>query len=227
MNLYGGTREPLLDLLSLAALDELEHGADGMGPSAYAAQYLQKPHDDSSSMFKRAWFERRWTTLPESFDAMVVALDASFKEGDSSDYAAIQIWGSLNADRYLIEQWRKRAGFHDTANALREIRERYPFAKVLVEEAANGHAVLDALKREVPGIFAVKPEGGKMSRAATVEPICAAGAVVLPATAPWVNAWIDEITAFPNAKNDDQVDAMVYSLRQLQRNKRALLSSRW
>lgn len=214
-----GPGVPLLELLSAEALDRL---LVDMGPSAFAAQYMQKPQDDSASMFKRDWFTRRWTELPDKFDRVVISLDASFKEGDSSDYAVIQVWGALKGDRYLIDQWRRRAGFHDTSNALRAMRERFLFAKVVVEEAANGHAVVDMLKREMPGIIAVKPEGGKSSRAATVEPICAAGSIVLPEIAPWVPTWIDEVTSFgPNAKHDDQVDAMVYALRELQQSSAA------
>lgn len=217
VEIWRDTRElgqPLLELLSASALDAL---LLDMGPAAFAAQYQQRPHDDSSSMFKRDWFARRWTVLPEKFDRVVITLDASFKAGKSSDFAVIQVWGALGADRYLIEQWRKRAGFFDTTNALREIRQRYPLAKVVIEEAANGHAIFDALKREMPGIVVVPPEGGKFARAATVEGICASGAVILPANAPWVVAWIDEVSTFsPASKNDDQVDAMVYALRELQ-----------
>ncbi len=217
--------EPIGGMLDASALAIVE---GEVGPSTWAAQYLQKPHDDSSSMFKRGWFERRWTNLPDRFDAMAISLDASLKEGDSSDFAVIQVWGARGADRYLIEQWRKRAGYMETAAALREIRDRYPFGKVLVESAANGVAVFDALKREVPGIFEVKPIGGKVARAFTVEPICASGVVLLPEHAPWVNAWIDEVTTFgPDAKHDDQVDAMVYSLRELQMKNSARLAARW
>ncbi len=206
--------DPLLSLLGVTALRAL---LLDMGPSAFAAQYLQRPQSDSSSMFKREWFKRRWTILPDRFDRAVITLDANFKEGDKSDYAVIQVWGAHGGDRYLVEQWRKRAGYMDTTAALREIRTRYPMLKVLVEEAANGYAIVDALKREMPGITTVKPEGSKFARASTVEGICASGAVVLPEHATWVPAFIDEVVMFgPNAKNDDQVDAMVYGLRDLQ-----------
>lgn len=208
-----------------AARAQLEHE---LGPAAFAAQFKQRPHDDSSSMFKRAWFGRTWTELPERFDRMVIAMDSSFKAGPNNDYAVIQVWGALKADRYLVEQWRKQAGYLETKNALREIRERYPFAKILIEEASNGTGIIDELRREFPGIVPVLPKGGKMTRAATVEPICASGALVLPEHAPWRNKFIDEVTIFgPDAKHDDQVDAMVYALREMQIGNLAKLASRW
>ena len=205
--------EPLVSLLSTEALDRLRLE---LGSAAYSAQYLQKPHDDTNAMFPRKAFERRWTELPDKPQRTVIALDASFKESASSDWAVLQCWQSKGSDRVLVEQWRKQAGFVDTLNALRAMQKRYPFAKVLIEAGANGHAVFDQFKREVPGVFEVKPEGGKTARAASVQAIVESGAVVLPANAPWVDDWIDEVSAFPAVKHDDQADAMVYALRELQ-----------
>lgn len=214
--------QPIVDLLDAAALHRLEH--DELGPTAFAAQYLQRPHDDSTAMFKRAWLERRWTELPGEFDRMVVMLDASFKESKGADYAVIQAWGAKGGDRFLLDQWRKQAGYVETTDMLRSFAARYPFAKILVEEAANGHAVIDQLSREFPGVVGIRAgDGGgggmkgKQGRAASVQAIVASGAIVLPERAPWVGAWLDEVCGFPGGtKNDDQVDAMVYALRDLQ-----------
>lgn len=204
--------EPLFSLLGRDALDRLKQE---LGSAAFAAQYQQSPRDEEAAMFKRAWLERRWTELPD-LDRTVIALDASFKESSSADFAVIQAWGSKGGDRYLLEQWRKQAGFSATKEALAAMASRYPFAKIVVEEGANGHAIVDALSRELPAIVPVKPEGGKLARAASVQAIVESGALVLPQHAPWLEAWLDEVTGFPNVKNDDQTDAMVYALRALQ-----------
>jgi len=45
----------------------------------------------------------------------------------------------------------------------------------LVEDKANGPAVLQSLKHEITGLKEVNPEGGKMSRAAAVSPEVEAG----------------------------------------------------
>lgn len=207
--------EPLFALLGTDALSRLK--AD-MGSATFSAQYQQKPHDEESAMFKRSWFERTWRTLPERFDQTVIALDATFKEAKGSDFAVVSVWGALGADRYLIDQWRKRAGFSETLTALRAMQARHPMAKVLVEAAANGHAILEQLQREVPGVFPVKPDGGKVARAASITAICESGAVVLPENAPWREAWVEEVCTFPGGKHDDQLDAAVYALRALQQS---------
>jgi predicted phage terminase large subunit-like protein len=87
------------------------------------------------------------------------------------------------------------------------------FAK-LIEDKANGSAVIQVLSREIPGILPVNPEGGKVARAAAVSPLIEAGNAYLPHPqyAPWVNDFIEECAAFPNGTHDDQVDAMTQAL---------------
>ena len=97
-----------------------------------------------------------------------------------------------------------------TAQAIRALSARYPDAGAkLVEDKANGPAVIQSLKHEITGLIEVNPEGGKMSRAAAVSPEAEAGNWYLPhpAVAPWVAGFIEECASFPNGAHDDQVDA--------------------
>jgi predicted phage terminase large subunit-like protein len=227
MEVWRDTRAPgvpIVDLLDNASLAQLELD---LGPAAFSAQYRQKPQDTSSGVFSANWLTRRW--LPDdrgaepACDRQVITVDASFKAGKDSDYAVVQRWGTRGRDRFLLEQWREQAGFMATAAAVKEMAARHPLAKVLIEEAANGHAIIDQLKREIAGVVAIKPrqsggasDNSKKARAMSVQGIVASGAVVLPGHLPWVDTWVAEVKGFPAVKNDDQVDAMVYALRELQ-----------
>ena len=77
----------------------------------------------------------------------------------------------------------------------------------LIEDKANGSAVIQMLPHEMAGLIAVNPEGGKVARAAAVSPLIEAGNVYLPHPqfAPWVDEFIEECAAFPNGAHDDQV----------------------
>ena len=86
-----------------------------------------------------------------------------------------------------------------------------------MEEAANGPAVIAALRSEVPGIVAVRPRGSKEARLHAVSPDIEAGNVYLPSGAPWVHDYIEELVAFPSGANDDQVDATNQALERLTR----------
>ena len=63
----------------------------------------------------------------------------------------------------------------------------------------------------------VNPEGGKLARAHAISPQVESGNIYLPhpAIAPWVETFIEEAAAFPNGRNDDQVDAMTQALNRL------------
>jgi predicted phage terminase large subunit-like protein len=79
--------------------------------------------------------------------------------------------------------------------------------QTVVEDKANGPAVIEDLQATLSGLIAVNPEGGKEARAAVMEPQVEAGEWFLPDGASWVESFVDEYAVFPNGKYDDQVDA--------------------
>jgi predicted phage terminase large subunit-like protein len=130
-----------------------------------------------------------------------------------------QVWGAIGADRYLLDQVRGRLDFPATVAAVLDLSARWPDAALkLVEDKANGPAVIATLTHQIAGLVAVNPEGGKAARASAVSPQIEAGNVYLPAPviAPWVTDFIEECTAFPTGAHDDQVDAMTQALLRLQ-----------
>jgi predicted phage terminase large subunit-like protein len=87
----------------------------------------------------------------------------------------------------------------------------------LIEDAANGPAVSQILRKTVPGIELVTPLGGKVARANASGVYHSSGNVLLPQPehAPWVRAYIEEHTSFPFGANDDQVDAQSQAINHL------------
>ena len=76
---------------------------------------------------------------------------------------------------------------------------------VLIEDAANGPAVCQLLRRQVPGLIAIPPKGSKVSRAHAVAPLVEAGQVRFHRRS---ESLIEELLAFsPRGGVDDQVDA--------------------
>jgi predicted phage terminase large subunit-like protein len=94
---------------------------------------------------------------------------------------------------------------------------------VLIEDKANGTAVIQSLAHEVPGVIAVTPLDGKISRAHAIAPRMEAGNVYLPHpdfkpysySKPWVYDFIEEFAAFPKGRHDDDVDATTQALARL------------
>jgi predicted phage terminase large subunit-like protein len=174
----------------------------------WAAQYQQRPSPEDGSIFQRAWFDYRYPGTFAKGARLSLSIDSSLKEGADKDFTVIQCWAQESMARYLLlDQVRLRMGFTDQVAAIQVMFAKHAgIRQLLIEDKANGTAIIDTLKRMLPGVKGVDPRGGKMARAAAVSPLWAAGNVWLPERAPWVAGFVEEHITFPASKNDDQVD---------------------
>ncbi|MCD8295541.1 MAG: phage terminase large subunit [Clostridia bacterium] len=181
-----------------------------VGSYDWASLFQQRPAPAEGGMFKRGYW-KYYKQLPGKFEQIVQSWDCTFKDKKESDYVVGQVWGKVGADRYLIDQVRGKMSFTETIQAMRQLTAKYPKAyRKLIENKANGPAVMDVLKHEISGLVSVEPEGGKVVRANAVLPAVEAGNVYLPdpTIAPWILDFVEEFVVFPNGAHDDQVDAM-------------------
>lgn len=194
------------------------------GPRTWAALYQGHPSPADGDIFKRHWWQW-WTETPSLSGRIIQSWDLTFKGDDARtkrrdgdlDYVVGQVWVKHDADCYLLDQVRGRWGFTETVAQIHALHARWPqTSATLIEDKANGPAVIDSLRHHIPGVVPVTPQGGKQSRAAAVEPFVAAGNVHLPAGATWARELVEEAAAFPNATHDDQVDALTQALTYLQ-----------
>lgn len=202
------------DLFSKEALESIKKA---VGSYWWASLYQQRPSPVEGGIFKRNWWQY-YRSVPDRFDEIIQSWDMTFKDTKTADFVVGQVWGRKGANKYLLDQVRDRMDFPATIQAVRTLSAKWPQAKVkLVEDKANGPAVIATLKKEISGLIPVEPQGSKESRAWAVSPEVEAGNVYLPdpSIAPWVHDFIEECAAFPNSANDDQVDAMSQALIRL------------
>lgn len=202
---------------------EIEAAKLALRSYGFAGQYQQRPSPMEGGIFKRGWW-KFYKEPPARFDEMLQSWDCSFKSASTSDYVVGQVWGRVGGEFYLLDQVRDRMDFTETLQAVRALTAKWPKARSkLIEDKANGQAVIDALKREIPGIIPVTPKESKEARAMAVQPFMEAGNVYLPdpSIAPWIHDFIEECAAFPNAAHDDQVDAMTQALNRLAQRRKA------
>lgn len=62
------------------------------------------------------------------------------------------------------------------------------------------------LKANFPGVIEINPEGGKVARMFAAAPEWRAGDWYVDRNAAWTEPFIEQITMFPNARNDDMAD---------------------
>ncbi|PFT73134.1 terminase, partial [Bacillus thuringiensis] len=180
-------------------------------PSSFNSLYQGRPTAAEGNLLKRAWWQY-YDTLPKMVHT-IMSIDATFKDEADSDFVCIQVWGKNGADMYLIDNLKARMNFPTTLQAIRNMVRKHPKAHAkLVEDKANGPAIISMLKNEIGGMIPVNPQGGKVARVNAVSPYIESGNVYVPRQAPWVHDFVEECASFPNGKNDDQTDAMSQAL---------------
>ena len=156
-------------------------------------------------------------------DDYLASWDCGFKKTAGSDFVCGTTWARLKGKRahgVLIDRSYGRMSFTDTVQGVKDQVVKWPrTSRVLVEEAANGFAVVDFLQGQIPGLKGITPEGGKISRANAVQGMFEAGQVWFPhpAVFPWVYHTLAEMLKFPKGANDDQVDSITQALIALKR----------
>lgn len=194
--------------------EQIEMLRRSLGSYGFSGQMQQRPSPAEGGMLKRQWW-KEYSAIPADLDDTIISWDLAFKETTGSDFVVGQVWGKKGASMYLLDQVRDRMDFPATLRAVESLAAKWPAALTkLVEDKANGPAVIATLKAKIPGLIAVEPRGSKEARASAVSPAIEAGNVHLPAPslAYWVHDFIEECAAFPKGANDDQVDAMTQAL---------------
>ncbi|HKV91710.1 MAG TPA: phage terminase large subunit [Candidatus Angelobacter sp.] len=189
----------------------------GMGSWAFNGQYQQSPAPLDGGIIKRQWV-RFYRHMPEKFDFMVQSWDCTFSGGTDNDFVAGQVW-ARSGGRYFMLPYRAydRLDFGPTMAAIKSCHAKFPRAHaILIEDKANGPAIISELQKEIGGVIAVNPEGGKLARAQAMAPLWEAGSIELPDPqvfdAPWIEDYLHNICAFPKAAHDDDVDATSQAL---------------
>lgn len=199
------------------------------GSRTWTSLYQGRPSPGEGDILKRDWWRFYSTPMwlerndgsritADMDTEVIMSWDLAFKDTSVSDYVCGQVWMRRGADAYLLDQVHGRFDFVATCREFRAMAARWPQATLkLVEDKANGPAVIAALRRTVAGIVPEEPQGSKESRASAISPLVEAGNVWLPAPelAPWVHGLVEECAAFPQGAHDDQVDALTQALNRL------------
>jgi predicted phage terminase large subunit-like protein len=147
-------------------------------------------------------------SLPDRFDRTIVSADCTFKDIKTADKVAIVSVGVKGRKRFVLNVI--NAHLDSTATEEEILRQREihkPVSATLVEDKANGSAVIKRLKQTIPGVIAINPEGGKVSRVQAMAPEWQAGDWYVPRNAAWIEPFLTQLLMFPAARNDDMVDA--------------------
>lgn len=223
---------------SLANLQRIRRDT---GTRNFEALYQGRPQPAEGGMFKRHWW-RYWkernthlapvaikrpdapteyiepVEIPMVWDRSAQSWDMTFKDTKDGSFVVGLVGKVSGTSLYITDYYRQRSTFTETINALETMTHRNPDVDAkLIEEKANGAAVIDTLKHSIAGLIPVQTDGSKEARAHAATPYVEAGNVYLPhpSLAPWVEDFIAELASFPTGKYDDQVDTASQLIRYL------------
>lgn len=213
--------------------------ARALGSHRAAGQMQQRPSAREGEILKRHWWrfydpklfrDERLRDRRPKFRMVVQSVDTPLKDKESNDLVALQAWGVVGADRYLLDL---RKGHMNYSQAKRAILEQARYVRTLykgvghyclIENAGYGVELIAELKREMTGVTKISrgADGDKIMRAESASGDLESGNCFLPGyrlgvdefsmpdearTPADIVSFIDSCAMFPNAKHDDDVDA--------------------
>jgi phage terminase large subunit-like protein len=164
-------------------------------PQIWAGRYQQRPTASGGGMFKFAnW--RLYAELPRQLDRTILSIDTTFGSGPNSDYVAIGVIAqklnvrtiegpdgeSIKEHEYYLRHVRRgQWDIMETEAEIHQTIKEFPSALTrLIENKANGPAIISRLNTVVKGLVPFNPRSSKLERAASIQPIQHRGDVLIP-----------------------------------------------
>ena len=202
------------------SLAKLEAIRQTLGAYEWAALYQQHPVPKEGATFKLDNFRRyNDKNIPISFDRILGSWDMTFKDKKDNDFVVGQVWGKKGADFYLLDQVRGQWDFIKTLKVFIQLAEKWKRCHGwLIEDKANGSAIISTLKKHISGLKPINPTESKIARAEAISIYIETGNVYIPENAPYIADLEDEIINFPAVDHDDQIDCMTQALNYFREN---------
>lgn len=199
----------------------------GSGPAWLIAAWLQGDWNATpeGGIIKGEWLQNRYLQIPVEADRCVHSWDTAYKPEQINDPSVCTSWRLGRGARgyFLADLYRKRMAYPDLKKKVIELANRDNPDAILIEDKASGQSLIQELRANTSlPIIAIEPKGDllvpgakhaqtftsdKETRMFTASTAFESGLVVLPAHAFWMLDYEIELTTFPLAPHDDQVDS--------------------
>lgn len=208
---------------SLEILNEIK---STLSTADWLSLYQQKPVPEGGAIFETSkirYYDE--SSEPKRFDQIIGSWDMTFKENKSSDFVVGQLWGRKGADFYLLDMVRDRMDFVKTLKVFINFANKHKNCNCwLVEDKANGTAIISTLKKHISGIIPITPKESKQERAYAITPYLEAGNIFFPKNQKFTKDLEEEMLQFPAGAHDDTVDSMTQALNYFRMKKRVQMS---
>lgn len=197
------------------------------GSWVWGALYMGRPTPIEGGLFKKGWVKNaRWLKRGEVLvylygnrlrrvlvDDMVVfaTVDLAVTAKEDSDYTVAMVFGLMpDGNLVVLEVYRDQLEGPDILPLLEKVHEEWELDGMWIEAVQFQNAVVqDARKAGLPA-RALKPKKDKVARAIPATAAMEGGKILFIEGAAYVEPLLGELTTFPHAKNNDQVDCFAY-----------------
>lgn len=164
-------------------------------------------------LIKAAWFQR-YSEPPAEFIRLVQSWDTAYKPDEHNDPSVCTTWGQTRTGFYLLDVYRAKPDFPALQRAAISLAQRWKPHAVLIEEKGSGISLVQQLRATTSlPIIPVDPGSQKkIDRLVAVSSLFESGRVYLPSASAWSLDYEVELTIFPLAPHDDQVDSTSQAL---------------
>ncbi len=188
-------------------LDEIRRE---IGNYAFSAQYLQNPTPLDGARVK--WDKIKTYSGDadyKRYQLIVQSWDTGLTADVTSDYSVCLTWGFREGIWDLIDIYRARLDYGDLKSRIIALRNKFNAGKVIMENAGSGKLLIREFRNEKLGrLESFTPKVDKETRFEAQLAKLESGNYRLPEEAPFMSDFKRELSAFPNGKYDDQVDAL-------------------
>jgi len=168
-------------------MQRLAKGSGGELGEVFRSHAQQDPSSGSDKIFDAQHFGD-FANAPRPEDCvLVISVDPTFTGKHTADDVALEVWGYYSGHFYCFYSEHSKRGFAATVQAIQVLRATWKAHYILVEEAANGAAIVETLKPSMPGVLAIPVAGGpsKANRARAASHHFTAGGVHFDKNAAW------------------------------------------
>lgn len=194
--------------------DYIERGI----PDVYSQEFLNEPIDESISFFKRNDFLPISKEDKESKLNYYITGDLAISEAERADYTVFVVAGiDENKTIHIKDVIRDRLDGREIVDTIISLQRIYEPELFGLEEMQVSKAIGPFLREEMlrtgvfPSMMMLKHKGkDKMSRARSIQARMRARTLRFDKSGDWYASFEDELSKFPRATKDDQVDAFAY-----------------
>ena len=183
----------------------------------FSGQYLQIPSPPEGGEWRKDWFNIiNRAELPSDI-SFEMYIDGAYTKDTKNDPTGIQISGKSGDNLYIFKSIDKYLEMPELKNFVSAFVQScgVPISQILVEPKASGKSLVQLLRRETRyNVSEIKTNFvrySKIERARASSPFIEGGRVFLVKDT-WNEAFLQQVSTFPNAKHDEHIDVTSYAI---------------